>query len=161
MSTILLLADEAHGARLKSDLEYIGHSVQHLFSQGAAGSPPEPAADLPATLDLILVDPGASPEALPQAVPHLRRICQGRDAPLLAIVDETTALALDFSIGIDDFIVKPYSLREVEARLRFVLWNSDRSDDENIVKIGDMVINLIRYELPVKGAVIELTPKEY
>ncbi len=33
MPNIFLLADEAHGARLKSDLEYIGHTVQHLVQE--------------------------------------------------------------------------------------------------------------------------------
>ena len=161
MPSILLLADDPHGARLKSDLEYIGHSVQHLFPEDGDEPLPKSAADISAPVDLIIVDPGTLPETLPQSIQHLRQAYQDRDTPLLTVVDETAALALDFSIGIDDFIVKPYSLREVEARLRLILWNSDRPDDENIIKIGDLVINLIRYEVRVKGSVIELTLKEY
>jgi two-component system alkaline phosphatase synthesis response regulator PhoP len=81
--------------------------------------------------------------------------------PLLVVTDEMTALNLDFSIGIDDFIIKPYSLRELEARLRLSLWNDDRPTDEHTIKMDELVINLARYEVRVKGLVIEMTLKEY
>ena len=72
-----------------------------------------------------------------------------------------TALNLDFSLGISDFVIKPYSLREFEARLRLALWNDDHPPDDHTLKIDDLVINMARYEVRVKGSVVELTLKEY
>ena len=72
-----------------------------------------------------------------------------------------TALNLDFSVGISDFVIKPYSMREFEARLRLALWNDDRPADNQMVKVDDLVINMARYEVRVKGSVVELTLKEY
>lgn len=159
MPNILLLADEAHGTRLRSDLEYIGHTVQHLLLRGDSGWALDNRNILPP--DLILIDPPLAQDGLNQLVQDLRRLSRTQAPPLIVVADETTALNLDFSLGIDDFIVKPYSLREMEARLRLALWHSDAPDDEHILKIEDLVINLARYEIRVKGVVIDLTLKEY
>ena len=161
MANILLLADEAHGARLKSDLEYIGHTVQHLLLKGQSESGLRPDDSILGPVDLAVIDPEASLDRLAQAVEHLHRNRQTQKKPLLVFTDETTALNLDFSLGIDDFIVKPYSLREVEARLRLALWHDNRTDDEHTLKIENLVINTARYEVRVKGGVVELTLKEY
>lgn len=157
MATILLLADEAHGARLKSDLEYIGHQVEHIVLRGQSSLP---VITIEA-VDLTIVDPESSLDRLTQAVAHLQQYRPGRNSSLLVITDEMTALNLDFSLGIADFVIKPYSLRELEARLRLALWNDDRPPDEHTLKIDDLVINLARYEVRVKGIIIELTLKEY
>jgi two-component system alkaline phosphatase synthesis response regulator PhoP len=155
MAQILLLADEAHGARLKSDLGYIGHQVDHvpLRDHLATNTTLIPVD----TVELLIVVPDTSPERLAQI---LNRV-QHQDLPLLVITDEMTALNLDFSLGINDFIITPYSLRELEARLRLSLWNDDRPIDEHTIKIEELTINTIRYEVRVKGALIELTLKEY
>ena len=155
MAQILLLADEAHGARLKSDLGYIGHQVDHvpLRDHLATNTTLIPVD----TVELLIVVPDTSPVRLAQI---LNRV-QHQDLPLLVITDEMTALNLDFSLGINDFIITPYSLRELEARLRLSLWNDDRPIDEHTIKIEELTINTIRYEVRVKGALIELTLKEY
>lgn len=155
MAHILLLADEAHGARLKSDLGYIGHQVDHITLRDHLATnttliPKDP-------VELIIIAPESSPERLAQI---LNRV-QHQDQSLLVITDEMTALNLDFSLGIDDFIITPYSLRELEARLRLALWNDNRPPDEHTIKLDDLSINVVRYEVRVKGAIIELTLKEY
>ncbi len=157
MATILLLADEAHGARLKSDLEYIGHQVEHIVLRGQSSLP----ALTDKSVDLSIVDPESSLDRLAQSISHLQQHRATRNSSLLVITDEMTALNLDFSLGISDFVIKPYSLRELEARLRLALWNDDRPPDEHTLKIDDLVINLARYEVRVKGSIIELTLKEY
>ena len=155
MAKILLLADEAHGARLKSDIGYIGHQVEHvsLREHLATNASPTPLA----SFDLLIVSPDGSPERLVQILSRI----QHQDLPLLVITDEITALNLDFSLGINDFIITPYSLRELEARLRLALWSDDRPIDEHTIKIEDLTINTIRYEVRVKGEIVELTLKEY
>ncbi len=156
MATILLLADEVHGARLKSDLEYIGHRVEHMILRGQSKLPSMPADGI----DLAIIDPESSLDRLAQAITHLQQQ-HPHDCSLLVVTDEMTALNLDFSLGISDFVIKPYSLREFEARLRLALWNDDRPTDDHTLKIDDLVINMARYEVRVKGSIVELTLKEY
>ncbi|MDP6776617.1 MAG: response regulator transcription factor [Candidatus Latescibacteria bacterium] len=157
MSTILLLADETHGARIRSDLEYIGHAVNHVIP----GSEPDRLPDLDGAYDLVLFDQEARSPDVAAVSRLLRPDPSTRNAPLLVLSDEASALALDFALGIVDFIIKPYSLRELEARLRLALWNTDRPVDEDLLKVQDLVINFIRYEVRVNGTVIDLTLKEY
>ncbi|MDA0748682.1 MAG: response regulator transcription factor [bacterium] len=161
MPYILLLADEPYGTRLKSDLEYIGHEVQYVLIAPGTDSGPAPDTTPLRPVDLILIDVGPQLAHLEATIQELRKNRHTKETPLLIAADENCALSLDFALGITDFIVKPYSLREMEARLRLVLWHSDRLDDEHTVKIEDLVINLSRYEVRVKGIVIELTLKEY
>ena len=104
MATILLLADEAYGARLKSDLEYIGHQVEHVILSGRSNLPPIPVNGI----DLTIIDPESSLDRLAQAIAHLQQQ-RPADSSLLVITDEMTALNLDFSLGISDFVIKPYS----------------------------------------------------
>jgi two-component system alkaline phosphatase synthesis response regulator PhoP len=157
MSTILLLADETHGARIRSDLEVIGHAVSHVI----LGSEPEALPGLDGAFDLVLLDLEARSPDVGAVTELLRPVSGARNAPLLVLSDEASALALDFALGIADFIIKPYSLRELEARLRLALWNSDRPVDEDLLKVQDLVINFTRYEVRVNGTVIDLTLKEY
>lgn len=157
MATILLFADEAHGARLKSDLEYIGHRVEHLIMRGQSKLPSVSGNGI----DLTIIDPESSLDRLAYAISHLQKHHSANDCPLLVVTDEMTALNLDFSVGISDFVIKPYSMREFEARLRLALWNDDRPADNQTVKVDDLVINMARYEVRVKGSVVELTLKEY
>ncbi len=157
MSTILLLADETHGARIRSDLEYIGHAVEHVIPR----SEPEALSDLDEDVDLVLLDLEAPSAGVAAVLQLLRPNPRTQNAPLLVVSDEASALALDFALGISDFIIKPYSLRELEARVRLALWNNDRPIDEDLLKVQDLVINFTRYEVRVKGTVIDLTLKEY
>ena len=161
MANILLLANGTYGARLKSDLEYIGHSVNHLIIINQSEFTPRPDGSISDPPDLIIIAPEESLDKLTQALNHLNQNPKIAKKPLLVFTDETTALDLDFSLGIDDFIVKPYSLREIEARLRLVLWRDNYTNNQHTLKIENLVINTAKYEVRVKGNLVELTLKEY
>ena len=161
MPNILLLAGEARGARLKSDLEYIGHTVQHHALEGLPPSLKDAELRVSDPVDLVIIDSDAATGLLAQILQDLAKHHQTRNKSILMVTEEATALSLDFSQGISDFVIKPYSLREIEARLRLLLWNQGQTDDEHTIKVDDMVINQARYEVRVKGIQIELTLKEY
>ena len=158
MANILLISDEVQGLCLKSDLEYIGHVVHQILLEDKSGGPELLIGNL--ELDLVVIDPGGYPDILPSLVQGLKKIAGYDDLPVLAVVEEMAAIHLDFSIGIQDFIVKPCSLRQMEARFRLALWNTDRTKNKQILKIGGLVINLERYEVRVNGSVIELALSE-
>ena len=159
MAKILIISDDIHGASLKSDLEFIGHTVHHIIVEDKSAMPDLLRKGF--VLDLVLIDPGSSPDRLLPLVQGLRKLPQYSTLPLVTVVEESDAIQLDFSAGIQDFIVKPCSLRQMEARIRLVLWATDRPENDRLIKIGKLVINLERYEVRVNGSIIDLTLKEY
>jgi len=68
---------------------------------------------------------------------------------------------LGLELGADDYIVKPFSPKEVVARVRAVLRRAGARDGAAPVVSGRLVIDPDRHTVQVDGAAIELTPKEF
>ncbi|MBD3378873.1 MAG: response regulator [Candidatus Omnitrophica bacterium] len=68
---------------------------------------------------------------------------------------------LDF--GADDYVVKPFSLKELEARMKAVLRRSRSVESEKVLEAeeGSLVMDLKKYEVHVRGRKIDLTPAEF
>jgi DNA-binding response OmpR family regulator len=65
-----------------------------------------------------------------------------------------------FDVGADDYVTKPYSARELRARIRAVLRRVTDSQPDRYA-FGDLEVNFDRRELRRAGAVIALTPLEF
>lgn len=86
----------------------------------------------------------------------------GADTPVLVI---TARDALDdrlrgFSLGADDYLVKPFPIAELVARLRAVLRRT-RGTDGSILLVGQLRLDLTRHEAFVEDAPVELTRTEF
>ncbi len=68
-----------------------------------------------------------------------------------------------FELGIDDYVVKPFSPKELMARINAVLTrkNSSASGQMTVSKFGGLEINVPARTVMVDGEKVELTPKEY
>jgi len=68
-----------------------------------------------------------------------------------------------FELGIDDYVVKPFSPKELMARINAVLARHAGPSDAqpDVLEFGGLVINLAARTVTVDGSRIELTPKEY
>lgn len=65
-------------------------------------------------------------------------------------------------LGADDYVIKPFSLNELNARIRAVLRRSQQEGEEETIKIGDsLVMDLKKYEVTAGGKKIELTSTEF
>lgn len=73
--------------------------------------------------------------------------------------EETKVAALD--AGADDYVMKPFGMDELLARVRAVLRRAPAVNaEEEVIAAGDFKIDLITYKISVRGAEIHLTPKE-
>ncbi|MBQ3279579.1 MAG: response regulator transcription factor [Clostridia bacterium] len=69
-----------------------------------------------------------------------------------------------FELGVDDYVVKPFSPKELMMRVGAVLKRSGVSGDkqeEEIVTLGDLTVNFTARRVSVQGQELDLSPKEY
>src|SRR3989442_9058430 len=86
---------------------------------------------------------------------------------MLTAKDDVVDKVLGLEMGADDYITKPFSLRELEARIKSVLRrtrnaaSSDDSKDEAPIVRGKLSIDGVRREVTIGDRQVELTPKEF
>ena len=92
------------------------------------------------------------------------------ETPILVLTakDDPIDRILGLEIGADDYLTKPFSPREVLARMKAIFRRleprgpSDLSDQPaEMLQIGDILADLTNYQVSVKGEKIFLTPKEF
>jgi DNA-binding response OmpR family regulator len=66
-----------------------------------------------------------------------------------------------FEIGIDDYVVKPFSPKELMARVRAVLKRNSQQAQGDVLKFEGLEINIAGREVIVDGEKVTMTPKEY
>ncbi len=65
-----------------------------------------------------------------------------------------------FELGVDDYVVKPFSPKELMARVKVVLERNKRSENLNILRFGGLEIDVTGRSVSVDGEKASLTPKE-
>lgn len=82
---------------------------------------------------------------------------------MLTAKTEETDKVIGLELGADDYVTKPFSPRELVARVRAVLRRHGRKDESvRRIVVSDLVtIDLDRHEVEVEGAKIDLTPSEF
>jgi two-component system OmpR family response regulator len=112
--------------------------------------------------DLIVLDwllPGIS------GLEVCRQVRLKSTIPIIMLTAKTEEIdkLLGLELGADDYITKPFSLRELTARIRVVLRRVDPGGEikTSSIKIDDLEINLERHEVLSNGENITLTPTEF
>lgn len=122
--------------------------------------------------DLILLDVMLPKLDGKSVCKKLRYSLNMSNIPILMISakDSETDKIVGLEIGADDYITKPFQIREVIARVKANLRkaelnatadNTQKEDKSNIIKVGDLTLDLKRVEVKVKDEVINLTKKEF
>jgi two-component system alkaline phosphatase synthesis response regulator PhoP len=93
-----------------------------------------------------------------------RAIRRQGDVPIIMLtarVEETDRL-IGLELGADDYVTKPFSPREVVARVRAVLRRTERTEPApRTLKEGDIVLDPDKRQVTVRGRSVELTPTEF
>ncbi len=91
-----------------------------------------------------------------------RRIRETAHTPIIMLTarDEETDKLLGLELGADDYVTKPFSPREVVARVRAVL-RRGTWETADVIRAGDLVIDLRAHEVSLQGRRVELTPTEF
>ena len=159
MASVLVIDDDPSLLRaLRLGLKAGGHDVltavngERGISQTALKSP-----------DVVVLDMG-----LPDldGLVVCRRIRQWSDVPIIVLSatgsEERKIDALNS--GADDYVTKPFSMGELEARIRAVLRNRPSEPDEQTspeLSLGTLDLDFVHHEVRLKGVKVNLTSKEF
>ncbi len=156
----LLVVDDEQKIRfvVKEYAEFSGHTVTEAADGGEAVE--KCRKD---TFDLIIMD-----IMMPQvdgftAVKEIRKLCRTPVIMLSARGEEYDKL-FGFELGIDDYVVKPFSPKELMARVNAVLQRSEGKEDSpahEVYEFGGLQIDMTGRRVLVDGVPAQMTPKEY
>ncbi|MBI2684534.1 MAG: response regulator transcription factor [Actinobacteria bacterium] len=156
VGTILVVEDEESIATLvRAYLEREGYHVECTRSGLDALERLDRTAPVAVVLDLGLPDI--------DGFEVCRRIRARSSVPILMVTarDEEPDRVAGLVIGADDYISKPFSPRELVARVGAVLRRLERSDDTAALTIADVLVRTAAREVRVAGESVELRGKEF
>jgi DNA-binding response OmpR family regulator len=153
----LLVDDDRELARLLSDyLASHGVAVDHVED----GSRALDRLSAPGAYDIVLLDvmlPGMD------GFEVCRRVRAQSDLPIVMLTargdDADRVVGLD--IGADDYVPKPFSPRELLARMRAVLRRSKAAPAQERVEVGDLAIDVAAHKAKLRGRALQLTSFEF
>lgn len=154
--TVLVVEDDAKMVQLlRLYLEREGYAVATAADGGAALEAAERVRP-----DLVILD-----LMLPQldGLEVCRRLRAASDVPILMLtarVDEVDKV-LGLSLGADDYVTKPFSPREVAARVRAILRRTRGDQRGRLLRHGDLEMDLDRHRVTVGGREVRFTPVEF
>ncbi len=157
MKTVLIVDDELKITRLLRDyLQQAGFRVVTATDGPTALT--EARSERP---DMIVLDLG-----LPgiDGLDVTRTLRKTSDVPIIILTAraEESDRIVGLELGADDYLVKPFSPRELVARVRAVLRRVDASvSNPSLVRTGDLEIDTNKRTVTVAGRPIELTPTEF
>jgi len=157
--TILVVDDEPEIVRLvRSYLKRDGYRVVTAYNgEEALYAARHERPDL-VVLDVLM--PGMD------GLEFTRRIRREQDVPIIMLTaraDETDRI-VGLEMGADDYVTKPFSPREVVARVRAVLRRAQPSDDKEpppLLRVGPIELDRSTHQVAIDGKRVDLTPTEF
>ena len=108
-------------------------------------------------LDIMLPDSDGN-----TMVKKLRRMPETKKLPIIMVTAKTSEMDLMRGLdnGADDYIKKPFSIMELISRVKALLRRT-KAEREDVLHLGNVVLDNIRHRCEVHGETLELTFKEY
>jgi DNA-binding response OmpR family regulator len=160
MKTILVVDDEPRIVELARDyLEHAGFTVVT-----ASDGPAALAAVRSRRPDLVVLDLGLPGLDGLDVTKQIRGGPETTELPIVMLTarDDELDKLLGLELGADDYLTKPFSPRELVARVKAVLRRADRPVGAgDLIRVGDLALDVPRMRTEVAGTSIDLTPTEF
>jgi two-component system alkaline phosphatase synthesis response regulator PhoP len=157
MTTVLVVEDEMEIARVVRD--YLAQAGFEVIVVGDGSS--AVASVRSAKPDLMILDLGLPGRDGLDVAREVRRWSQTPIVILTARGDESDRI-VGLELGADDYVVKPFSPKELVARVRAVLRRTRASGrGDELLRVGDVVVDTAKMQVTAAGRRIELTPTEF
>jgi DNA-binding response OmpR family regulator len=157
MNRVLVVEDEpALAFSLKLDLETEGYYVETV-SDGESAVRRAREGEF----DLILLDVMLPRKDGFEVARELRRAGLTVYIIMLTAKAQEAEKVLGLELGADEYITKPFSPRELRARIKAVLRRSDREDNVRAYRFGDVEVDFARHEVRRGGKPVDLTSLEF
>jgi len=157
MSRILIVEDDpAIAIALEDDLRMEGYAVEVVHDGEQASRRARAEA-----FDLILLDVMLPKKDGFEVCRELRRA--GVESIILMLTARTqeSEKVMGLDIGADDYVTKPYSPKELRARIRAFLRRAAPAGGAEVVRFGDCELDFARAELRCGGKAVPTTPLEF
>jgi two-component system phosphate regulon response regulator PhoB len=157
MKTLLLVDDETSILKMLSDYLRGSYNIINAINGNTALKFVEEKSPDLVVLDWMLPDING-----PEIVAKIRSNQETKDTPIIMLTakgDERDKV-YGFGAGADDYLVKPFSLAELGARIKSLLRRVDSSSDD-ILSYGKIKLNTTSRDFVVGDIVVDLTSKEY
>jgi DNA-binding response OmpR family regulator len=156
VATVLLVEDDpAIRTALMRSLRELGHAVNAVSSgmpalTGAVENKP----------DVVLLDLGLPDIDGADVLSMLRAVS---DVPVIVATarDDEAEIVRVLDLGADDYVIKPFTAAQLNARIRAVLRRSGKSDEDPVITIGALVIDTRSRQVSVDGRDVDLARKEF
>jgi two-component system, OmpR family, alkaline phosphatase synthesis response regulator PhoP len=157
MSTVLVVEDEMEIARIVRD--YLSRAGFEVIVVGDGDS--ALATVRSAKPDLVVLDLGLPGR---DGLDVAREVRRRSDTPIVILTargDESDRI-VGLELGADDYVVKPFSPRELVARVRAVLRRARAAGrPEEVLRVADVEIDTAKMRVRVDDRIVELTPTEF
>lgn len=156
---VLIIDDEQHIVELlKYNLETNGYKAYFSFN-GRDGL----SAAFEKKPDLILLDIMLPEMDGYDVCKELRKNKETRSIPVIMLTAKGDELdkILGLELGADDYITKPFSVRELLARVKAVLRRNSKDEEEEIYEFDGLSINMEKHEVRKGDLTVDLTLKEF
>jgi two-component system KDP operon response regulator KdpE len=113
--------------------------------------------------DVVLLDVNMPGMGGLETCRSIRRSIARLPILMLTVMDSEDDKVLALDAGADDYITKPFQLRELTARLRSAVRrrNAQESNRDAPIRFGDLELDPVKYRVTKRGHSIHLTPKEF
>ena len=156
MATVLVLEDDPRiRAALVRELRERDHTVAP-FAEGL----PALAAVTEQPVDVVVLDLGL-PDVDGAQWLRMFRALSAAPVVVASARDDDPGIVATLDAGADDYLVKPYSIAQLEARIRAVLRRAGDDDPQGPLQVGELVVDERAREATLAGAPLELSRLEF
>jgi len=155
---LIVASNDAEAVELDSGLTQMGFTC--LSANSTATTVETIKREAP---DIVIVDADSLSASTWSSLKseQLPKIKSAARLPVIVIMPQGILDGVDSNFDIDDFVVRPFNLSELVARIGRILNRTNNAGNQDSVRRGDLVIDLAKCEVSVSGRLVLLTFKEY